>query len=122
MGEGFRFELEECDEYLKGKLYGSATLADLMEVMDAISENGFYRYARRLWDLRECRIELSSDDLRALAEHGRARDALESRAAVVASSDLSFGLMRMHEVFRQQEGLSHRVFREEQEAVRWLVT
>ena len=121
MGEGFRFELEEREEYLKGKLYGSATLANLMAVLDAVSKDGIYVHARRLWDLSECSIELSSDDLRSLAVSGKNRDLSKSRVAFVASSDLTFGLARMHEVFREHSGFSSKVFRDEDEAIRWLV-
>jgi hypothetical protein len=42
------------------------------------------------------------------------------RAAVIASSNLIYGLLRMYEVFNEGNPAQIRVFREPDEALKWL--
>ena len=46
----------------------------------------------------------------------------ESRRAVVVPSDLGFGMARMYELLRQNRGGATRVFRDYDEARRWVET
>jgi len=76
-----------------------------------------------LIDLR--RLELpavSSQTLRAVADAFRQRDRtqFETRIAVVASSDLAFGLSRMYQAYRFDAPITLEVFRDMDAARAWL--
>jgi hypothetical protein len=45
-----------------------------------------------------------------------------SRRAIVVPTDLSFGMARVYEALREAHGGAIRVFREYEEAVRWVTT
>lgn len=47
---------------------------------------------------------------------------LESRRAVVVPSELGFGMARMYEMLREERGGATRVFRDYDEAQRWVET
>jgi len=55
-----------------------------------------------------------------LAKYGKETWPVPSKSAIVAFDDLSYGIMRVHDVFRRQEQHETRVFRTEQEASAWL--
>jgi hypothetical protein len=74
---------------------------------------------RRMWVL-EKGLDLSPDDLQIAASAGKAKLKRPSKMAVVATEDLSFGLSRVFEFFRYQDGVESRVFRNEEEALVWL--
>ena len=122
MDKSFRFEIEERETFVKLTGYGVATVEDCKKLISAISKDGVYVFARRLYDLNECRLELSGDDIKSLADLSRPLDPSQSRIAVVASEDLNYGLARMHAVFREHDNFSIRAFRDEDEAIRWLVS
>ena len=122
MEKSFRFEVEECETFLKLTGYGIATFEDCKKLIGAISKDGTYEFSRRLYDLNECRLELTSEDIRSLADLSRPLDPSQSRVAIVATKDLNFGLARMHAVFREHDEFSIRAFRDEDEAIRWLVS
>lgn len=64
---------------------------------------------------------MSSAGLRQLAGVFEAHEKGEpGRVAIVASSDLAFGLSRMYQAFRSQSMSEIRVFRDLDEACRWL--
>ena len=73
----------------------------------------------RLWDL-SCGLSLTNDQVQQLAEYGKSRLYKPARLAIVAPQDLSFGLLRMYEVYRKEDHINQRVFRNEQEARDWL--
>ncbi len=122
MDKCFRFEIEEYEKYVKLTGYGIATLEDCKKLIRAISKDGAYVSARRLYDLNECKLRLTSDDMKSLADLAKPLDPSQSRIAVVASEDLNYGLARMHAVFREHDNFSIRAFRDEDEAIRWLVS
>jgi Ca2+-binding EF-hand superfamily protein len=81
-----------------------------------------------LWDLREAKSDgkIISNDLEKIARFVKKNQSLSShgKVALVASSDLAFGLSRTYEAFAQIEGISYsvRVFRSMEGAVKWLET
>ena len=66
--------------------------------------------------------EFSSDDLRRVGVHGRqiALDWGPHRTAVVAPSDVDYGLSRMFQMLGRRPGLTLHVFRDMTEAEAWL--
>lgn len=74
----------------------------------------------RLW-IFQFGIRFTTDELKILSQYAiRKSQEAPPRTAIVAPDDYSFGLARMHEVFREQEGFKMRVFRGEEESVVWL--
>ena len=78
-----------------------------------------------LWDLTEADVEhLTSQDVRKLARapEGISRVRAGGKTAIVAPTDLSFGLARMYEfsVDLEDAGIELRVFRSRAEALEWL--
>lgn len=96
------------------------TLDVVLEIIDALCVDGAYATSSRLWDFRGCTMELSNDDLRKIVEYGSARDREPGRVAILADTDLVYGLSRMYEVFRSSEGAEYRAFRDEEQALEWL--
>ena len=74
---------------------------------------------RRMWVL-EKGVKLSVADLQSIASKATATLKRPCRMAVVAPTDLSYGLSRMFEVFREQDGVETHSFRTEEDAVMWL--
>jgi hypothetical protein len=74
----------------------------------------------RLWDYSHCGWDLTSSQLQKLAEYAKTKFSPPSKVALVATKDLSFGISRIYEAFRKQEGLEIEVFRSGQDALNWL--
>ncbi|MFT4797124.1 MAG: hypothetical protein ACJAYE_001153 [Candidatus Azotimanducaceae bacterium] len=75
---------------------------------------------RRLWDITQCLI-LNVEQIRQIAEYGKAKESMPVKVAGIAADHLSFGLLRMLGVYRTQEDFVFSVFRNEQEARAWLL-
>jgi hypothetical protein len=90
-------------------------LDDLCNAIDDVAENDLSEL--RLWDLSN---GFSLNDNDELAEYGKSKFSIPSKAAVIAPKDLTFGLARVHDVYREDEFLKQRIFRTEQEALAWL--
>jgi hypothetical protein len=77
----------------------------------------------QLLDLRDVDdAAVMTDTIRRVAEIFRGFDPIPARSklAIVASKDLLFGMARMYEVYRDRDEASIRVFRDIDEARRWL--
>lgn len=73
-----------------------------------------------LLDVRRADVRsVTSAGVRALAERPFAL-APESRRGVVVAGELSFGMARMYEALRDKLGSAIRVFRNYEEALRWV--
>jgi len=73
----------------------------------------------RLWYM-QAGIDLPSEKIKEIARYAKEHLPTFSRAAIVAADDLSFGLMRLGDVHREQEHHITRVFRTKDEAILWL--
>ena len=120
MENTFRFTLDDSEGFLRVKLYGPVSVENVRVVFDAMTRSGQFTESRRLWDMRECRLDLSSDELLEMASVAKSRDLPDSRGAMLAPRDLNFGMSRMHQVFRKSDNISLRVFRDEKEAIAWV--
>jgi hypothetical protein len=62
-----------------------------------------------------------TDDLRSITEFmGRRAGKIGKRCAILATTDLHYGLMRMAGVFAEEYGVEVKVFRRLEEALDWL--
>lgn len=97
---------------------------DIIDTFDkALADPDFPGNARLLLDVTcsESLAERSVDDLRRVAEYyGQRAERAGRRCAILAQSDVHFGLMRMAVVFTEAYDAEVRVFKVEDEAVQWL--
>ncbi len=132
-----------CHLRVSGTLY----LADYTQAFRAAWEREEYTAAARaLWDFREAQPRLRKDELKALrelmsgdatqsvsqaavaavrelADFTRAErpPSLPPRIALLVSSDLDFGMMRMYVSYATLDDVDARVFRTPQDAWDWLL-
>jgi len=112
------FTFERNGDITKIRLHRQLTLDEILNVVDEIAQSDISN--RRLWDLTDY-FNFESDEIAKIAERGRTHWPSSSRVAYIAADPLSFGLLRMFEVYREQENYETRVFREEQDALKWLM-
>ncbi|MEO5567924.1 MAG: STAS/SEC14 domain-containing protein [Gemmatimonadaceae bacterium] len=100
---------------------GMLSMTDLLDYFAASrADPDFDPAMHRLMDLREVTGLPSSDDIRSLATFARTKAPVETaRMAILASSDLAFGVSMMFKAF---VGYGERlvVVRDENEAMAWL--
>lgn len=111
-----KYVIETLDGITIVRFLESPVFEDITEAIDELS---LYQPGLRLWDLGKG-LNLSSDELRKIAEHGKRKVTAPAKIAIVCPSDLSFGLARMYDVYRQQDIIEERVFRTEKEGLTWL--
>jgi hypothetical protein len=73
----------------------------------------------RLWHLEEG-WNLSPSQIQEFANYTKSKSNEEIRVAVVTTEDLSYGLTRMFQAYRQEEHFDQQNFRSESEAICWL--
>lgn len=114
-------DLESNDGIAIGIAHGSLTLDEIKESAAAMWRAVEASEVRMLWDLRDARFDLAQTAVRDLAEFVRRLVSVSNvRTAFVASRDLEFGLIRMFEALRDEEGVRTSVFRDRERAVEWL--
>ena len=74
----------------------------------------------RLWDFSGEGVDLTGNQLLQLYEYSKSKLLRPSKAAILATNDLTFGLSRMMGVYRDKEQSETKVFRTKQEALEWL--
>jgi hypothetical protein len=103
---------------------GETSYADVKAYLDALMADPRFRPRMPgLIDARAVKSLFSIGDLRQTAADARNRPQLRvpGRAAVLASSNLIYGLLRMYEVFNEGSPSVIRVFRKPEEAMAWLL-
>ena len=111
------YSIEVVDEICVVRFSQKPTLSEVLSAIGDASDIG--KFQRRLWIYQEG-ADLKTDEIQKIAKHSVEIWPLPSKVAIVASDTLTFGLARMHDVYREQEGVETRVFRTEQEAIGWL--
>jgi hypothetical protein len=115
----YRFE----DECLFTNIEGETSYEDVRIYLDRLLEDPRFRPGMPgLIDCRRVKSIFSILDLRRTAEESKKRPQMQvpGRAAVLASSNLIYGLLRMYEVFNEGNPSETRVFRKPEEAIAWL--
>ena len=117
----YEISIDHARDFAVVTVHGEATFDGLMEVYEALAVDGQFSVRKRLWDLRDATVAMTTAELERLGHEGQARDnQRSSRAAVVASRDVDFGLARVNEVYRASSSTEMRVFRDLEEAREWL--
>jgi len=94
---------------------------DAKEAAEALWESSGWSGKAVVWDFRESRFDVSSTDIREVAEFILRFQPTPppERVAWVTPRDVDFGLARMFEVFRDDAHTAFRVVRDFDEAVSW---
>ena len=119
MGLSYSYE----DDMLRIVGEGDYTAQDLMDLLAAaLSDPRSRPGISTLMDVRRSEAARTTDELVSIVEFlGSKRDrAVPLRCAVVATSDLRFGLSRMVSVYLEKYGVDLRVFRDIESAELWL--
>lgn len=106
------------------RMVGRVDDAELVRFARELSEDPEVPTGRReLIDLREVEAsDVTTEAIRQVAGAFRSQDKThyETRVALVAASDLGFGLGRMYQAFRDDAPIHLQVFRELEKALAWL--
>ena len=119
MAISYRFE----GDFLYTTIEGETGYEDVKAYLDALIEDPAFRPGMPgLIDCRRVKSLFSITDLRRTASDAKRRPELQvpGRSAVLASSNLVYGLLRMYEVFNEGNPAEVRVFRRPEEAMAWL--
>jgi hypothetical protein len=65
-------------------------------------------------------IDLSYEEIEKIAEYAKNILPVPSKGAIIVNDDFSFGLMRVHDVHREQEQHETRVYKSKRDAIKWL--
>ena len=118
-----RFHLNSEHGYIIVRYWGVVDVAELEQVrLEIEADPGFKPGMNRVWDERDCDIDISHDDLVALAEgwsstsvnHGK------RKLAYLVKEDLSWGFNRVFEAYRHQSDVEYKLFRDFAEVRQWL--
>lgn len=103
------------------RVVGRPTVQDILDVNKKLSEGGEFIVGGRLWDFRDSAVDFTAAELAEIASVSNRMGWHPSKIAILVGNDLTFGLSRMYQVFRESEHTAVSVFRDESEALRWLL-
>jgi hypothetical protein len=108
-------------EVVIGEGSGALSIEEAKEGASRIWGNPEWLGKPIIWDLRSAQLDLSSPEVREIAQYilGRQPSSAPPRVAFVAVRDVDFGLMRMFAAFREHPSTEVRVFRDYDEALAW---
>jgi hypothetical protein len=116
------YRVDTAQQIIRSQGSGLLTVADLLGYFSATRADPEYHASmHRVMDLRGVTQLPSSEDIRSLAAFARTKAPVETaRMAIIASSDLAFGVSMMFKAF---VGYGERliVVRDEVEAMEWLM-
>ena len=116
------FHVDTQERILRSRGSGVLTTADLLGYFaETRADPNYDPSMHRVMDLREVTQLPSSEDIRSLAALARSKAPFDSaRMAIIATSDLAFGVSMMFKAF---VGYGERlvVVRDEREAMDWLM-
>ena len=96
----------------------SPQVEDFCRALDEVVELDANQF--RLWDF-SCGVNWSTQQLEKIAAYAKITlRTPASKIAIIAPDDLTYGLFRIHDVFRADEYSEQIVFRTETEALNWL--
>jgi len=96
---------------------------DIVAALERVYADPQFAYGMNvLCDLRDARPDLTAGDIRRIVDFvSRNREARGAgRSAVVASRDVDYGMARIAQVYLEPLGVELAVFRDMQQAARWL--
>ena len=118
---GYALNIDDASGIARITVWGKPTIEEMMDVLQRLTAEGAFVTSKRLWDVRGATGVLTSDEMEQLARAALARDnGGAARVAIVAAVDVVYGLSRVFEVYRESKDVTVQVFRDLDEALRWL--
>lgn len=105
------------------RYWGDVTYEEIREVFDEwVRLPGFLPHLKALIDFRQATTQVSGDEVQKLAAYAHQTDALwgDTKWAVLAPSDVIYGLSRMYSALTVDYDVKTHVFRTPEEANDWL--
>ncbi len=104
---------------------GNLIMAEVQQAFEnGLAHPDFRPGMNVVWDFRECSFaRLKTDDIRSQADHIRRQTEDREtayKAAVLVSTDVGYGMSRMFDAYADGMPCQVRVFRDADEAHRWL--
>lgn len=95
---------------------------DARQAAEALWQSTAWEGEAAVWDFREARIDATATQVRAFAEFilTHQRQPPPEKMAFVTQRDVEYGLARMFETYREDPRTAFRVFRDYEEAVKWV--
>ena len=115
------FDIFEKEGVLIISIKGDPTVSEIKRVLDQTRDESGYSNLSRLWDFRKASFNFSAEELEEIASHASSADLDSARVAMLVIKDLSYGVSRMYEAYRKSPLTDVKVFREEAEAIEWLL-
>ncbi len=118
------FRIDKDEGIVYGTLKGEVTYTEVLSAITGMVEGEDYNPGLNgITDLREMKWESDQGDLRKLVQFliKHRKQIGRSRSAVVVSSDRTYGMARMFEVFSSELSIRVRVFRDYDEAKKWVL-
>ncbi len=118
-----RYLIDSELDYIVVRYWDTVNRAEFDQVRRELeADPNFQPGMNRLWDQRDCEIELSHEDLVDLAEGWSSSNAAHGkrRLAYLVAKDLSWGFNRVFEGYRHHPDVEWRLFRDFDEAKQWL--
>ena len=112
------YSIDSTDGVTVVRFYKRLGIDEIRNAIIDVAEN--HLSDLRLWDFSKADINLTSSQIEELAKYGKSKFSIPSKVAIVAPEDLAFGLMRIYEVYREEDQAEIKVFRSEQDAWVWL--
>ena len=112
------YSIENNNGITKVIFYGQPTLNAIKATIDELYEK--FPYEKRLWNLSNVTLNLSSEEIIAIARYGKPKFTKPNKIALFANDDLAYGGLRQFAAHREQGDSQVQIFRNEEESVAWL--
>ena len=114
------YDITEMENILVVAIKGNARVDGIKHILDQIRNDAGYTHSARLWDFQESSFNFSQSDVLDIAAYASTGDNRPAKVAMLVNEDLSFGVSRVYEVFRNTDLTETNVFRDKKEALAWL--
>lgn len=115
------YQITQDGEIILITLGENVTFNTVCEIWDGMMSE--YDCSKRLWDLTHFKVMPTQEQLVEFAYYANKTAQPHSYSAMVAPTDILFGVMRQHQVYRERdENTTVRVFRTVEEARSWLTS
>jgi len=100
---GMTYEIEEMQNILVVSITGDPNVDDIKRILSQTQNVSGYSHNARLWDFQKSGFNFSQNEILDIAAYASSADNRPAKVAILVNEDLSFGVSRVYEVFRQTD-------------------